>query len=66
MIPKRKLTTEEQATAIKLILKKGIPDNRGAMKAGLSVEKYRKIINGKLGVDDVQMSILFNALKNYE
>jgi len=66
MIPKRKLTTEEQATAIKLILKKRIPDNRGAMKAGLSVEKYRKIINGKLGVDDVQMITLFNALKNYE
>tara|TARA_R100001129_G_scaffold104616_1_gene71512 strand:- start:3352 stop:3597 length:246 start_codon:yes stop_codon:yes gene_type:complete len=62
----RKLTADEQATALKLILKNRIPDKDGARVTGFPLQKYRRIISGQGTIDKTRIQSLFENLRNYE
>ena len=62
----RKLTADEQAKALKLILNIGIPDKDGARVTGFPLQKYRRIISGQGTIDKTRIESLFENLENYE
>jgi len=62
----RKLTAEERARAIKLILKNRIPDKDGARVTGLPLQKYKRLVSGQCTMDRSSIDSFFETLENYE